>query len=379
MNNLQYILNEVTAEVEKPLQRSGIYYRIFARQKSDDSINKKIKEKLDSYKANGKKMQDLFGIRVIVYFREDVELLHDYYKNNFPGYLETSDTNEDIVKAESKLSDLGALRDKVFMPTRLNLVIRMDEYHSKNLKEGLIGSDICSEMIDNTYELQLRSVLSEGWHEVEHDLRYKTRAEKWWQECEVEVQPVVARQGNSALRHAPCRDGCHSGAWPCDHDWDGSGDESVHGVMSVDSGSGGASVFRRAFADSMPVMAGYGTMGFAAGVLLAVQGGLSLPALWAALSSALFISGPLQYLFVDWVRTSLALGSVLFIVVCMNLRYALYGLSLIETFREARLGTRLSAACFRQRWRSPAVCRPLRSAATVCTSRRSTISTGWRA
>ena len=91
----------------------------------------------------------------------------------------------------------------------------------------------------------------------------------------------------------------------------------------------------------MPVMAGYGTMGFAAGVLLAVQGGLSLPALWAALSSALFISGPLQYLFVDWVRTSLALGSVLFIVVCMNLRYALYGLSLIETFREARLGTRL--------------------------------------
>lgn len=186
MNNLQYILNEVTAEVEKPLQRSGIYYRIFARQKSDDSINKKIKEKLDSYKANGKKMQDLFGIRVIVYFREDVELLHDYYKNNFPGYLETSDTNEDIVKAESKLPDLGALRDKVFMPTRLNLVIRMDEYHSKNLREGLTGSDICSELIDNTYELQLRSVLSEGWHEVEHDLRYKTRAEKWWQECEVE-------------------------------------------------------------------------------------------------------------------------------------------------------------------------------------------------
>ena len=111
--------------------------------------------------------------------------------------------------------------------------------------------------------------------------------------------------------------------------------------MRVDSGSGGASVFRRAFADSIPVMAGYGTMGFAAGVLLAVQGGLSFPGLWAALSSALFISGPLQYLFVDWVRTSLALGSVLFIVVCMNLRYALYGLSLIETFRGARLGTRL--------------------------------------
>ena len=100
------------------------------------------------------------------------------------------------------------------------------------------------------------------------------------------------------------------------------------------------SVFRRAFADSIPVMAGYGTMGFAAGVLLAVHGGIRWTALWAALSSAAFVSGPLQYLFVDWVRTSLALGSVLLIVLCVNLRYSLYGLSLIETFRGARFWTR---------------------------------------
>ena len=51
------------------------------------------------------------------------------------------------------------------------------------------------------------------------------------------------------------------------------------------------STFRAAFTDSIPVMAGYGSMGFAAGVLLAVNGGVSLPALWGALSSAAFISG----------------------------------------------------------------------------------------
>ena len=101
-----------------------------------------------------------------------------------------------------------------------------------------------------------------------------------------------------------------------------------------------ASVFRKAFADSIPVMAGYGTMGFAAGVLLAVHGGVDFPSLWGAISSAVFISGPLQYLFVDWVRTSLALGSVLFIVLCVNLRYSLYGLSLLETFRGASLASR---------------------------------------
>ena len=100
------------------------------------------------------------------------------------------------------------------------------------------------------------------------------------------------------------------------------------------------SVFGKAFADSIPVMAGYGTMGFAAGVLLAVNGGIAWPALWGALSSAAFISGPLQYLFVDWVHTSLALVSVLAIVLCVNLRYSLYGLSLLETFRGARFWTR---------------------------------------
>ena len=83
MKDLQYIVNEIKAEVEKPLQRSGIYYRIFARQKSDASIKKKMAEKVAVYSTDGKKMQDLIGLRVIVYFREDVELLHDYYKNIF--------------------------------------------------------------------------------------------------------------------------------------------------------------------------------------------------------------------------------------------------------------------------------------------------------
>ena len=100
------------------------------------------------------------------------------------------------------------------------------------------------------------------------------------------------------------------------------------------------SVFGKAFADSIPVMAGYGTMGFAAGVLLAVNGGIAWSAFWGALSSAAFISGPLQYLFADWVRTSLAPASVLAVVLCVNLRYSLYGLSLLETFRGTRLWTR---------------------------------------
>jgi 4-azaleucine resistance transporter AzlC len=99
-------------------------------------------------------------------------------------------------------------------------------------------------------------------------------------------------------------------------------------------------IFRLALKDSLPVLMGYTTMGFAAGVLLAVHGVLALPVFWGALSSGLFISGPLQYLFVDWVRTLLPIGSVCVIVLCVNFRYCLYGLSLLSRFRGAGLWTK---------------------------------------
>ncbi len=96
-------------------------------------------------------------------------------------------------------------------------------------------------------------------------------------------------------------------------------------------------IFKTAFRDSIPVLMGYSTMGFAAGVLLAVEGGIAWSPAWAAATSAAFVSGPLQYIFVDWVRTSLAIGTVLLVTLCVNFRYSLYGLSLVERFKDAKL------------------------------------------
>src|SRR5690606_30312102 len=33
-------------------------------------------------------------------------------------------------------------------------------------------------LVDNTFEVQIRTILSEGWHEIDHDLRYK-RKDDW--------------------------------------------------------------------------------------------------------------------------------------------------------------------------------------------------------
>ena len=108
--------------------------------------------------------------------------------------------------------------------------------------------------------------------------------------------------------------------------------------MRVSSQSG---LFRRAFIASLPVLTGYGTMGFASGVLLALHGGISFSAVWGGATSAVFISGPLQFLLVDWVKSGTAFADVMALVVCLNIRYSLYGLSLLDRYQSAPLLTRL--------------------------------------
>lgn len=100
-------------------------------------------------------------------------------------------------------------------------------------------------------------------------------------------------------------------------------------------------VVGRAFLASLPVLTGYSTMGFAAGVLLALHGGLSHPVFWAGATSGVFVSGPLQFLLVDWIRSGTALVDVIAVVFCLNVRYSLYGISLLDRFKTVPLLPRL--------------------------------------
>ena len=100
-------------------------------------------------------------------------------------------------------------------------------------------------------------------------------------------------------------------------------------------------VLKQAFISSMPVLMGYTTMGFAAGVLLAAKSGIRLPAFWAFLTSATSISGALQFMLVDWIRTARPMLDVALLTVCLNVRYSMYGLSLIERFRGLPIAKKL--------------------------------------
>lgn len=85
------------------------------------------------------------------------------------------------------------------------------------------------------------------------------------------------------------------------------------------------------FKASIPVLLGYLAMGFAAGVLLTGRTGLGC--FWAFITSATSISGALQFLLVDMFSNQTALLTVALITLSINLRYALYGLPLLERWR----------------------------------------------
>lgn len=192
-NTLAFIIERRISAI---LDKTGMYYRIFSRQKSEDSIKKKLNEKKDVYAEDGKKMQDFVGVRVVFYFKDDIEAFLNILRS-LESYDTSNESNSilELATIEEEINNLGIhklknllpLTDKIFMPERLNLVMKMDEYETSLFTNFIeFQTNYNGRLIDNTYEIQLRTVLSEGWHEVEHDLRYKTRKEDWWNKCQAE-------------------------------------------------------------------------------------------------------------------------------------------------------------------------------------------------
>ena len=149
------IIKKLHENIEKYLSEAGLLFRVFSRIKSKGSLDLKVERGVGKY-GDTKKIQDLFGIRVVLYFPDDIDIAQKVIKNKYT-YSEDSSTIDVPTK-------------ELFSATRYNLVFELPENDSEQ-SITLINNGL----IDNTFEVQIRTMLSEGWHEVEHDLRYKCK------------------------------------------------------------------------------------------------------------------------------------------------------------------------------------------------------------
>ncbi len=158
-NMPETVIKSLISIIETPLKNAGLYVRVFGRVKNYLSLKKKYEVK--KYNSQ-KKLQDLFGVRITAYFKDDVKICKDIMTKIF----QVDNISEDHKEAST------------FKPERLNIVCKLPETIKKDLDDVLFNS-----YIDDTFEIQIRTVFSEGWHEVEHDLRYKCNGE-WDDEIE---------------------------------------------------------------------------------------------------------------------------------------------------------------------------------------------------
>lgn len=151
------ILNELVKFLESKLDKCGLYYRLFARYKTDESIKRKLAAKNYSHET-GYLMQDFIGIRIALYFCDDIPICRELILSSF-DVLNISETRHS---------------SQTFEATRLNLVCKIPDQFLE-----LFESHLWTQYpFDKTFEVQIRTVFSEGWHEVEHDVRYKCK-EDW--------------------------------------------------------------------------------------------------------------------------------------------------------------------------------------------------------
>jgi len=154
LTNLKHTTVELQREIETYLDTFGILCRVFGRSKEESSLNKKIEREPGKYAIGSRLIQDVIGLRIVLYFQEDIESVKSLLCKKY-SYDNSSST-------------IDVPTTKEFSVTRFNLIFKLPTQYLSAFEREVLNLPV-----DTTFEIQLRSMLSEGWHEVEHDLRYK--------------------------------------------------------------------------------------------------------------------------------------------------------------------------------------------------------------
>jgi putative GTP pyrophosphokinase len=156
--SLEIIEKQLKEKLVNELTRSGLLFRLFSRVKDKTSILEKFDRK--NYSTDGELMQDLFGFRITTYFSDDVKIVVELCQKLFEKV--------ELIYDEPEID--------VFKPLRKNMICKLPKDLSTIFEEFKSRSEKFN-LIDETFEIQFRTTLSEGWHEVDHLMRYKCKSD----------------------------------------------------------------------------------------------------------------------------------------------------------------------------------------------------------
>ena len=138
-NTLETIAQRLTSDISHSLSKCGLMFRIFSRVKSEGSVRHKLEVK---YASKAIKIQDMIGIRIVVYFQDDVDALALYYSVG------------DVVK-----KSIDEFDSSTFRPQRLNITSRIPAEMTEDFISAL--PEQFRDRIEPTFEIQIRTVFSE--------------------------------------------------------------------------------------------------------------------------------------------------------------------------------------------------------------------------
>jgi len=150
---MDQVLNGITEQIRTKLTNAGVFHLILSRKKSTESIKNKITLKGSTYSISGKKIQDLYGIRIVLYFSSDINIALNIVRSMFTEIEESKSVDE--------------LSTETFGVARNNHVYQLPNEYLINSKQDY------NDLIDHTFEVQYRTIFTEGILEIEHDFRYK--------------------------------------------------------------------------------------------------------------------------------------------------------------------------------------------------------------
>ena len=134
------------------LNNAGIYFNSTSRIKSESSLLHKLETGKYSMQEGGRKIQDIIGIRINLFYLEDMDICEKILEETF------------LLDNWSKTKN----EENKFEAQKCNGVFRILSKYLRN-----IPASVWNKPFDQTFEVQLRTVLFEGWHEIEHEMRYK--------------------------------------------------------------------------------------------------------------------------------------------------------------------------------------------------------------